>query len=82
LAGVTAGALLGILLAPEKGKETRRRFLDKNGEFTEGLKDKFSEFVGGIKQKGDDFQQEADTQFAKGKKKFEEAKKDVEYTTM
>ena len=82
LAGVTAGALLGVLLAPGKGTETRRKIMDKSGEFTEGLKDKFSEFVDGLKQKGDDIRQEADNQFAKGKQKFGEAKTEFENSTM
>lgn len=82
LAGVTAGAVLGVLLAPGKGAETRRKILDKSGEFTEGLKDKFSEYVGGVKQKGNDFRQQADAKVTKGKEKYEEFKKDAEHAAM
>ncbi|MFN9980542.1 MAG: YtxH domain-containing protein, partial [bacterium] len=40
LAGVAAGALMGIILAPEKGSRTRRYILIK-GEY---LTDKFDDF--------------------------------------
>jgi len=40
LAGAAAGAIAGILLAPEKGSETRKKMGDKAREFSDGLKDK------------------------------------------
>ena len=82
LAGVTAGALLGVLLAPDKGTETRRKIISKSGELADGLKDKFNDFVDRSTTKTESIRQEAETQFAKGKKKFGEAKQEVEYTTM
>lgn len=81
LAGVTAGALLGVLLAPGKGSATRRNILDKSGEFTGRLKDKFSEFVDGLKQKSDDLRHEADDQFANRNEKFEQFKKEAKNAT-
>lgn len=82
LAGVSAGALLGVLLAPDKGVETRRKIISKTGALADGLKDKFNNFVDSAASEGENIRQEADGLIAKGKKKFEEAKKDVEYTAM
>ena len=52
LAGVTAGALAGILFAPSKGSRTRRRILLKGENYSDALKDKFDEFVDSINEKG------------------------------
>ena len=41
LAGLAAGAVLGILFAPEKGSRTRRRIMEKGEDVAEELKDKF-----------------------------------------
>jgi len=39
LAGVCAGALLGVLLTPGKGSETRRSIMDKGEDLGDGIKD-------------------------------------------
>lgn len=40
-AGVAAGAVLGILFAPDKGSETREKIKQKGKEFSDGMKEKF-----------------------------------------
>ena len=49
--GFTMGLVAGLLLAPDKGSETRRRVARKANE----LKDKFEDFVDTITEKLDSF---------------------------
>lgn len=46
-AGVAVGAALGILFAPEKGSEIRRKISSKGSDYTQNLKDKFGDIVSG-----------------------------------
>ena len=41
-AGIAAGAVLGILFAPDKGSETRRKINEQGKKIADNVKDKFS----------------------------------------
>lgn len=43
LGGLAAGAILGILFAPEKGSKTRKMILDKGEGYADDLKNKFND---------------------------------------
>jgi len=56
IAGAAIGGVLGILLAPDKGSETRRRIVEKGADlgdsiagFGETVKDKFNDVVENMK---------------------------------
>lgn len=49
LAGAAIGGVLGVLFAPDKGEETRKKIAKKGSDVSDSLKDKFNEFVDGVK---------------------------------
>jgi gas vesicle protein len=46
--GAAAGLILGILFAPDKGTETRKKIAGKAGDITDELKDGFNQLVDGV----------------------------------
>lgn len=58
LAGVSAGALLGVLFAPEKGSETRKKILQKGEGYADALKDKFNTLIDSVTEKFETVQED------------------------
>jgi gas vesicle protein len=54
--GFTLGLVTGLLLAPEKGSETRKKLSRKASD----LKEKFDDFVDSISEKFDSFRSDAE----------------------
>ncbi len=74
LAGVAAGALMGILFAPAKGTVTRKRLSKKGDDYVEDMKEKFNDFMEEIKEDFDEVKEKV-TDFSKdGHAKAEGAK--------
>jgi gas vesicle protein len=77
LAGAAVGSLLGVLFAPDKGTETRRKISEKTGDVTGALKDKFGDFVDGLKDTFASTKREAEDVAEKGIGKFNTLKADA-----
>jgi len=77
LAGIAAGAVLGILLAPEKGSDTRKKISKKGKDYSDSLKNKFDEFKETISEKFDKVKDEVSGFAEQVKTKSETVKKDV-----
>ena len=71
VAGVAAGALLGILFAPDHGKKIRKKIAEMGEEFADGLKGKFGHFVDGLIDKIEETQDDVSHLARKGEEKME-----------
>ena len=81
LAGAAAGALLGILFAPEKGSVTRKKMSKKAEDYADGLKEKFNEFLDDISEKFEEVKEEVSDLTEQNKAKSEAAGKNVKTAT-
>lgn len=77
LAGVAAGATLGILFAPDKGKATRKKISKKGNDYAAELADKFNEFIGSITKKFESVKEEAIDLIENAKHKAGEVPADI-----
>jgi len=78
LAGVAAGAAMGILFAPGRGSSTRRKISRKSDEYTDEIGEKFNDFIDSIKVKFDSVEKVAKMMADKGKLKMDEAFEEVQ----
>jgi gas vesicle protein len=76
LAGVAAGTALGVLFAPEKGSETRRRIMRKSSD----LKNQVDEWSDKGSQKLRAAKEDAQDLMDRGRSKTDEQKRDLKTT--
>jgi gas vesicle protein len=74
LGGVAIGALLGVLFAPEKGDDTRKKIMNKSNDYADELKDKLDTLLGTITNKYEKIWKEGENLVLEGKSKFQDAK--------
>jgi len=74
LAGVATGALVGILVAPDKGSRTRRKILNKSEDLNDALNEKveeLTEMIHTMTEKVESVKNETKDMIAKGKVKYD-----------
>ncbi|BDU25403.1 MULTISPECIES: YtxH domain-containing protein [unclassified Flavobacterium] len=69
LGAAAAGAFIGVLFAPDKGSNTRKKIKDKSKDYGDNLKTKFDGIVSTITSNGKDIIEE-------GKSKLNQVKDD------
>ena len=79
--GFAAGALMGVLLAPESGENTRKKLSKKGEAYVDDLKGKFNDFVESFMDQVDSSKEDArdmaNELTDKAKSKYNEIKSDV-----
>lgn len=53
IAGAVVGGVLGVLLAPDKGSETRKKIREKGAGMTDSLTEKFNEVTDKLNEVAD-----------------------------
>jgi gas vesicle protein len=72
LGGIAAGAVAGILFAPAKGADTRKKILQKGNHLADEFKDKMENLSGTIKSNYDKMFHDGKDIIADRKSKFDD----------
>lgn len=77
ITGFVAGAITGVLFAPEKGSTTRKQIKEKSEDLVDEVKAKLDEFSENFIEKFEKAQQGVNKLAENGEAKYENMKKDA-----
>ena len=77
LGGLAVGAILGVLFAPDKGSNTRRKIAEKETDLKDNLKGNFNDFVASIEDQYSNFTSNAEEVLEEGKSKLERMSNEI-----
>ena len=69
VAGVAAGTILGMLVAPSKGSAARKKLARTGSEYAEEAKDRFSEYIDAVTEEYENVKEGAKDLVGRGKEK-------------
>jgi gas vesicle protein len=72
VAGLAVGGILGILFAPDKGSNTRKKIIDKSNDATDRLNEKITSIANSLSDKYSSL-------MSKGKELIEKEAEDIQY---
>jgi gas vesicle protein len=77
LSGLAVGVLLGVLFAPDKGSNTRKKIAQKGTDLKDNLKGSFSDFIASVEDQYSNFSSNTDEVLEEGKSKLERMGKEI-----
>lgn len=78
LAGLATGAILGILFAPDKGTNTRKKIINKGKDASDNLVNKYNDVISTLSSKLEKIKNEGLNYYEEGEELLENPKSSLE----